>query len=255
MFYFSGITPSATGGQPAELYYMSKDKIPIRKSYITLLLNTIYFKLVLIILAIAVIVLKPEYVFNYSEIYIFFFILGFIVDIGMTTICYMMIFKQKYIKSMLKLIIKISEKTKILKNKTSKINEKEVLKNYSEELVYIKSNKGKIFISFLITFIQRILLLSIAYIIYKSLGFNKFSYLDLLLIQASVQVAAECLPLPGGTGLSEKALQTIFITVFGVSFADMSMLLTRTFSFYIPLIASGLIIGINIILTKKKKSA
>ena len=34
-FYFSGITPSSTGGQPVQLYYMTKDKIPIRKSYIT----------------------------------------------------------------------------------------------------------------------------------------------------------------------------------------------------------------------------
>ena len=31
-FYFSGITPSSTGGQPAQLYYMTKDKIPMRKS-------------------------------------------------------------------------------------------------------------------------------------------------------------------------------------------------------------------------------
>ena len=49
-FYFSGITPSSTGGQPVELYYMTKDNIPIRKSYITLMLNTIYFKLIIVIL-------------------------------------------------------------------------------------------------------------------------------------------------------------------------------------------------------------
>ena len=43
-FYFSGITPSSTGGQPAELYYMTKDKIPVRTSTIALILTTIYFK-------------------------------------------------------------------------------------------------------------------------------------------------------------------------------------------------------------------
>ena len=53
-FFFSGITPSSTGGQPIQLYYMSKDKIPMRKSYITLLLNTIYFKLILLFLGVIV---------------------------------------------------------------------------------------------------------------------------------------------------------------------------------------------------------
>ena len=50
-FYFSGITPSSTGGQPMQLYYMAKDKIPIRKSYIVLVLNTIYFKTIIFILS------------------------------------------------------------------------------------------------------------------------------------------------------------------------------------------------------------
>ena len=65
-FYFSGITPSSTGGQPAQLYYMTKDNIPIRKSYITLMLNTIYFKLIIVILGILILVFKNEYIFNHS---------------------------------------------------------------------------------------------------------------------------------------------------------------------------------------------
>ena len=31
-FFFSSITPSATGGDPAQLYFMSKDKLPISHS-------------------------------------------------------------------------------------------------------------------------------------------------------------------------------------------------------------------------------
>ena len=63
-FYFSGITPSSTGGQPVQLYYMTKDKIPMRKGYITLMLNTIYFKLIILILGILVLIFKNTYLFN-----------------------------------------------------------------------------------------------------------------------------------------------------------------------------------------------
>ena len=135
-FYFSGITPSSTGGQPVELYYMTKDKIPIRKSYITLLLNTIFFKLILIIFGVLALIFKPEYIFDYSVIYIVFFILGFLVDITMIIICSMLIFKQKNVKSILNWIIKVGNKIKILKNKVSKIDKNEVLNDYKEELKY-----------------------------------------------------------------------------------------------------------------------
>ena len=116
----------------------------------------------------------------------------------------------------------------------------------------MSSNKKIVILNFILTFIQRLLLFSIAYIIYKSLGFNKYSYFDLLAIQVSVQIAIESLPLPGGAGLSEKMFLDIFITVFGISFADIGMLLTRTFSFYIPLLVSGIIIVINLFMSKKK---
>ena len=46
-FYFSAITPSSTGGQPMQAYYMHKDGIPYTKSTIALLVNTITFKIII----------------------------------------------------------------------------------------------------------------------------------------------------------------------------------------------------------------
>ena len=41
-FFFSGITPGSTGEQPLQLYYMNQDKLPNKKSMISLIPNTIY---------------------------------------------------------------------------------------------------------------------------------------------------------------------------------------------------------------------
>ena len=252
-FYFSGITPSALGGQPVQLYYMAKDKIPVRKSYITLLLATIYFKVTLLILGVLALIFKSQYVFNYSYIYIFFFILGFLVDIGMIIVCNLLIFKPKYIEAIINWFKGVCFKIKLLKNKAEKIDTDEFLKDHKYEIVQIKDKKLTLFLAFVITFIQRFLLFSIAYVVYRSLGFNRFSYFDLLMIQVCVQIAIEALPLPGGTGLSEKAFQTIFVAVFTVGFADLAMILTRTFSFYIPLIISGLVLLIGFIISKRRQ--
>ena len=231
---------------------MTKDKIPMRKSYITLMLNTIYFKLILLILGIFVLLFKNTYLFSHSIVYIIFFGLGFLVDLLIIIGCFLFLFRQKFIKKLLNFILKICSKSKFLSSKTKDVDINTILKKYRDELKFINSNKKIVILNFLLTFIQRILLLSIAFVIYKSLGFNKYTYFDLLAIQISVQIAIEALPLPGGVGLSEKMFQDIFITIFGIGVADVGMLLTRTFSFYIPLLVSGIIIGINFILNRRR---
>ena len=251
-FYFSGITPSSTGGQPVQLYYMTKDKIPMRKSYITLMLNTVYFKLIILILGIIILIFKNNYIFNHSIIYVIFFILGFTVDLILVIGCFLLLFKQNFIKGILKFILKVCSKFKYLSRKTKDLNITTILKKYADELKFMKQNKKIVILNFLLTFIQRLLLFSIAYIVYRSLGFSKYNYFDLLAIQVSVQIAIEALPLPGGAGLSEKMFHDIFIVIFGIGIADVGMLLTRTFSFYIPLLISGIVILIEFILTRKK---
>ena len=59
--------------------------------------------------------------------------------------------------------------------------------------------------------------------------------------------------MPGGAGVSEGMLYSIFTMAFTEKMADTGMLLTRTFVFYIPLIACGLTILINFFTRKSKE--
>ena len=48
-FFFSCITPSASGGQPMQLYYMKKEKISLPVSTVILMIVTITYKAVLVV--------------------------------------------------------------------------------------------------------------------------------------------------------------------------------------------------------------
>ena len=250
-FFFSGITPSSTGGQPVQLYYMTKDKIPIRKSYITLMLNTIYFKLIMLILGIGVLIMNNSYIFNSRIIYQICFWLGFLVDFLMVLFCVLLLFKMSLIEFLYNKISTLLKKFKIFKNRFN--NNSEVITKYRDEIAFIKNHKFIVFLTFIITFIQRIALFSIIYVIYKALGFNGYSYIELLIIQLTVQISIEALPLPGGAGISESLMHNIFTVIFTVEMANVGMLLTRTFTFYIPLALCGLIVLLEFIIKRKKK--
>ena len=107
--------------------------------------------------------------------------------------------------------------------------------------------KKTIVISIIITFIQRILLFSITYVIYKSFRFNTLNYFEILLLQIFVQIACEGIILPGGVGVSEFISKYLFKTCFGVYFTA-AMVICRTLSFYFPLI---ILLFIILIVTKK----
>lgn len=245
-FFFSAITPSSTGGQPIQLYYMTKDKIPMRKSIIALILNTIIFKIFFVVGGICILIFYPEFIFNNGYVVNVLFWLGMLIDISLVVGCLLLMYNQKIVSVILKFFFKI--KNKILKRKENNDEQiNEILEKYIDEAKFIKDNTSSVLIANIITFIQRILLFSITFVVYKSFGLNQMSYLKILLLQIFVQITCEGIILPGGVGASEFISNYLFISIFGL-FSTSAMIICRTLSFYIPLIILLLII---IIVTKK----
>ena len=70
-FFFSGITPSASGGQPMQLYYMSKDKIKIADSTVTLTIVATFYKFILVLIGIVVAIFWGNLLTKYLSGYIY----------------------------------------------------------------------------------------------------------------------------------------------------------------------------------------
>ena len=66
-FFFSCITPSASGGQPMQIYYMKKEKIPIPVSTVILMVVTITYKLVLVVVGLGILVFGRGFLHRYLE--------------------------------------------------------------------------------------------------------------------------------------------------------------------------------------------
>ena len=240
-FFFSAITPSSTGGQPVQMYYMSKDKIPMRKSLIVLILNTIIFKLYLIVGGILILIFRPDYIFESRLLIQIFFYLGILIDALVILGCYMLMYHKKIIKQAATIFYKL--KKLILKKDYDSNRLDELLSKYVNEAKFINSHVKEIVISVILTFIQRTLMFSILYMLYRSFGFKEYTYLEILLLQIFVQISIEGLILPGGVGASEYVSTHMYNVIFG-SLSISGMILTRTLSFYIPLLVIMFIIGI-----------
>jgi len=249
-FFFSGITPAASGGQPMEIYYMKKDGIPVSNSTLVLLVQYCSFKVIMISFGIIGAVL------NYDLLkggFIWAFIVGLVLNFIAFMAMMIGLFGHKISKKIIDFLLKLLEKTKYPKYQIIKDNTYDMLNNYYAGSKYIKKNKSLFIKSVLIVLIQMIAYYSVPYFIYRSFGLNEYTLISIIFMQATLFITSSSIPLPGSIGISETSFLKIYLTIFG-SFLASAMILNRTINFYIFMIVGLIIVLCGIIKYKKIKS-
>ena len=231
-FFFSSITPGASGGQPMQIYYMYKDKISIANSTLALLINLSSMQIVTISIALVSVIFNHKYL---NSTLIAFFILGIILNASALTLLLIGIFSKKLSKKLVDFAIKIMKKLKIRNIEDKKMKLEYEMTKYQDNSDYIKNNKIMILKILLTTYIQFISFYSVSYWVYCSFGLNEHNFIEIITIQSILYAT----------------VSEIFKTIIPQSMINGAMLLNRGISFYLLVIISGIITAINILKSKK----
>ncbi len=251
--YFSAITPSSTGGQPVQMIEMSKDKIPYRTSSIVVLVNTIFYKLSLLLVIIIGFIVYHRQILHFSPLFRAMSIWGFIITSLIVFFFLLLIFSEKTINKILKFILNILSKIRKTSadEKEDKINN--ALNDYKDAAKYIRKNPKTLFKTFLIIFAQRISMLMVNYFVYKSFNVNDISIFYAITINAFLMIAVDFMPFPGGVLISEALLIEVNKRLHIFKISKSMTLVFRNISFYFLVIAS--LIGYLIFHFSKRKGA
>ena len=221
--FFSSVTPSASGGQPMQIYYMHKDGISISHSSLALLMDLASFQFVTVTMA----------------------IIGYIRAHGVLIFILTAIFSKRFITKVIELVclfltkIKYKKVENFKKMATCQVNE------YKESATYFKENKSTVIKVLLTTTVQITCLHSIPFWIYKGFDLSGYSLITVTLMQAVLFISVSALPLPGAVGVSESGFMIIYKTLFPANILSSAMLISRGISFYLLILVSGLIISIT----------
>ena len=227
-FFFSCITPSASGGQPMQIYYMKKEKISIPVSTVILMIVTITYKLVLVVIGIGIAIFGRGFLHKYLE--------------GILPVFYLM-------KGM-----KLLERFHLMRKKEGRLKKLEAsMDTYRNTAAYLKNNPLVIVKVIEITFIQRMALFAVTWFVYQAFGLHGTGFWDILFLQAVISVSVDMLPLPGGMGISETLFLTIFSPVFGGLLLP-GMVLSRGLGYYGELLISAVFTAVAQLTIGKKES-
>ncbi len=248
--YFSAITPSSTGGQPASALLMVQDGIPAVTTTVVLLMNLALYAASTLTITAASFILRPSALNCFGTTSKLLVLAGVGVQAILVTGILLLIYNARAFTRIVNFFWRIGQKLHILRHmedRRAHLEKMEADYRMCGELMH--GNMGSIFKAFALNLMQRIALIAITPLVYMAAGGNLTKVIDAFCVQMMVTVGSYCIPLPGSVGISDyMALDGLKSFVADPVNLE---LLARSISFYACIFLCALALGISYILRRK----
>lgn len=243
--FFSAITPSATGGQPFQIYFLKKKGLKLGTATNLVVEQSTLYQIALVLFGLIAIILNYFFDFFPADSLIKnLVILGFLVNLIVILVLGFITFGKKSNKYLILKFIKFLHKIKIIRHLDKTLEKVErTIDTFYVSAQALNSNKGALIKGIIYNFIA----LSFLYIVPLTVAYSLGNYSDLnilttLVASAYVMLIGAFVPIPGGSGGIEYA----FVIFFGFYIAGptlMAMLLIWRFvTYYLSILVGGLVL-------------
>lgn len=244
-FFFACVTPSASGGQPMQAWFMTRDGVPVQLSTLALLIITINYKTVLLIYGFALVIFKPAGIYGMLTSAMPWIYLGLFLNVVIVWFMITLAVKPKFAQTIVMWIFgrlsKIFKKRKfyIIENKAEKAMNDYVVR--SKNLMKHKALMARVLG---ITFLQRTILFFVTYLVIVSFGYTGVGPVTATWLQGLISLSVDMLPLPGGMGVSEHIFNLIFRPVLGSELTTSALIVSRGLAYYTQLMISAVMTAV-----------
>ena len=203
-FYVSSITPSATGGQPAQIYYMSRDQIPAAHGALNMMLIAACYQIATLLWGGAVWFFVPGLSGQMRGGLAVLLLYGGSIMIALTAGMAMVMFLPHAARKICGGVLRLLAKLRIIKNPQKAWEKLELqLAEYAKGAQCIKKNPGLTLRVLALCLVQLGMLFSVPWAVYLAFGQSGYTWAQVAGTQALVTLAVCNLPLPGAVGPAE----------------------------------------------------
>ena len=253
--YFSSITPSATGGQPASAYFMRKDGISGAAITVSLILNLTMYTLAIITLGLFSLIFFPGIFWEFALPCKIMILIGIVMMSLLTVFFILLLKKQAILLKLCNVIVSIMEKFNFKKAaERFRRGIDSTLEKYKECVVTLGDKKGILVKTYLLNLLQRASQILVTVFCYYAMHGNIPEGLKIFAIQTYVVMGSNFIPIPGAVGISEFLMYFGYAGLMGEEASCSLAILSRGISFYTCSIISIFTVILGFILLKQKKS-
>ncbi len=250
--FFSAITPSASGGQPASMFFMLRDGMTFPACTTALLINLVMYTLATLTIG----SLSVLFHFNlfrrmslFSRILI---VVGWFIMTGLSMLFYMLLRRGEILYRLCDRVMEMLGKRKLLSNLTKKQAKlKKKMAEYQQCSDEIAGHGRMLIRIFIINLLQRLSQIGVTFMIFMALGEGLRTSVEGFVVQAFTALGSNSIPIPGGMGGADYLMLDGFGEILGRDAASIEML-CRGCSFYVCIITSALIVLAGYFMGRKR---
>lgn len=242
--FFSGITPSASGGQIFQAYILKNQGIKISSAASVLWIDFIIYQTVMVVYTTILMILKFNYYYTEHSSFFLLVLIGYIVNSIVIVMLFTMAKLPKVYQKLSYWFVNVLAKFKIVKDPVSTITKWNLqLESFTNEIQNIKHQKAMVVKCVLLNVLRLTLLYSfplfIAYLMQLDVSISML--LNIVTMSAFVSIANAFIPVPGASGGTEAAFLLIFSTLFSTIEVNSIMILWRFATYHIIVLIGGFV--------------
>ena len=241
--YFSAITPSATGGQPMEAFFMVKDGVPAIISTVVMLTYLLLYTLSIVIIGLVCLVLVPSSFLAFGTLGRIFIAVGAAIQLALAFLYALLLWNKNMLRKILDWGLRLLAKLHIIRHLERREQKLQAtMDQYAQATEMLKGKRRLLIKTLLLNLAHRASQILVTVFCFLAGGGSLHLAPKLFAMQSNVVIGAYCIPIPGSMGVTDLLMVNGFSSLMSEAQAANLELLARATSFYICILLCGIIV-------------
>lgn len=241
-FYYCNITPGASGGQPMQVYYLSKRKIPVPISTSALSIKFLALQIMLVVITTVLWICNADFINAQLPRVKLFVYLGYGINFLSIPLILLVALHRPLVQAIILFFIRIGAKLRIVKRPEELIVRIDSgMDMYHMSILRLMRYPRRIVWQLLFAGLSLLSLMSIPFSVYHAFGQSGVHWYELLAVSFLLFISASYTPLPGASGAQEGGFLLYFAGAFTQGTIGLALLIWRFFSYYLFLLVGAVI--------------
>ncbi len=236
--YYSSITPAATGGQPMQVYSLRKRGVPTGISSSALAVKFFCWQCALLLLGAVLWLKNPSFISQNMQGGVWFLLVGFFVNSLTVVGVILLAISRNAVRALIIFFVNLAHKLRMVKDKAKTASRIDAaLSDFHASVDLLTKHPFQFVVLFLLSLLEVLAMMSAIYFVYRGLGLNTATYVQLLTMQTMLFIAASFTPLPGASGAQEGGFYIFFVNLIPQNIIFAAMFVWRFVTYYLSILA------------------
>lgn len=255
-FYFNNVTPSASGGQPMEMFYLARHGHPLSHTSVIFILLGLFYNIALVLVSLVLYFLRQDFIRQNLSYVRYFLVAGIAFFFFLTLGLFLLVYRPAFVRRIAEWGLNLLKRFGLVK-KVEKWEQslEQYLSGFEHSSQTFWRDPKLIAILLITSAIEIFALFAVPAWVVLALGAEPSGdlFISNVALQSILYISSAFVPTPGAVGVTESSFLALFNDVLRSDQLVPAMILTRIINLYGFLVISGIISAQAFLFEKQRK--